>query len=68
MGLRLLGMHHMRIGTGMGTGRLKGTASFYVLSAKGTRKPRSVQWVFFRREVPSAPGALLVTWVELTVR
>jgi hypothetical protein len=67
MGLRLLGMH-MRIGTGMGTGRLKGTASFYVLSAKGTRKPRSVQWVFFRREVPSAPGALLVTWVELTVR
>ena len=23
---------------------------------------------FFRREVPSAPGALLVTWVELTVR
>ena len=39
-----------------------------VLSAKGTRKPRSVRWVFFRREVPSAPGALLVTWVELTVR
>ena len=70
MGLRLLGMH-MRIGTGMGTGWLKsikGTASFYVISAKGTRKPRSVQWVFFRREVPSAPGALLVTWVELTVR
>ena len=27
-----------------------------------------VQWVFIRRAVPSVPGALVVTWVELTVR
>ena len=57
MGLCLLGMH-MRIGTGMGTGRLKGTASFYVLSAKGTRKPRSVQWVFF-------PGPPAFSWSRI---
>ena len=84
MGLRLLGMHmriglvlsclltlYMRIGTGMGTGyRLAKVHKGHslVLSAKGTRKPRSVQWVFFRRAVPLAPGALVVTWVELTVR
>ena len=68
MGLRLLGMH-MRIGTGMGTRLAKvHKGHSLVLSAKGTRKPRSVQWVFFRRAVPLAPGALVVTWVELTVR
>ena len=66
MGLRLLGMHHMRIGTGMGTGRLKGAASFYPQRGPANRDPYG--GYFFRREVPSAPGALLVTWVELTVR
>ena len=34
----------------------------------GIKIKKKNQWVFFRREVPSAPGALLVTWVELTVR
>ena len=51
MGLRLLGMH-MRIGTGMGTGRLKGTASFYVLSAKGTRNRDPYSGYFFAARCP----------------
>ena len=55
MGLRLLGMHHMRIGTGMGTGRLKGAASFYPQRGPANRDPYGGYFFAARCPRPQVP-------------